>query len=307
MAFFNRVSRRSFTLVELMVSMAVFSLLLVMVMSFFSGAQKLVSGNGQNNDVFADARVAMDLMATMLSSTYYEGGANYAISKDGEIVPIETGSGENTKEVGGFLFNRRGKIDTTTGEPSYEMFFAVKPNPNCDFFMQDYVSSGNPMDRRSVYFVRFFRDDNKLFISYLRPDYSSYYKLFPPYQKHNNSGVLDWTSARNDIIDEMKTSFMKKQEILNNVVGLNFIFYKAIEKSPGIEKYENQESVYDALTPPYMIEIQLSLLTQNQMKEYETISDKDKDKKKEYQLLNRRTFTRRVYLGNFGLTQGRAK
>ena len=59
-----------FTLVEILVSMAVFSILLVLMMQFFSGARTLWTANEKRSVVYSDASVALDLMSTLLQSTY---------------------------------------------------------------------------------------------------------------------------------------------------------------------------------------------------------------------------------------------
>ena len=69
--------RHSFTLIELIVAMAVFSLMMMMMMQFFSDTQTLWSRSEEKNNMYADARIAMDLMSSALQSVYYqETGAN---------------------------------------------------------------------------------------------------------------------------------------------------------------------------------------------------------------------------------------
>ena len=69
--------RHSFTLVELIVAMAVFSLMMLMMMQFFSDTQTLWSRSEEKNNMYADARIAMDLMSSALQSVYYqESGAD---------------------------------------------------------------------------------------------------------------------------------------------------------------------------------------------------------------------------------------
>ncbi len=64
--------KSSFTLLEIIVAMGVFSLLMAMTMQFFSGAQRIWSSSESRNTVYSDARVAMDLMATLLQATYFK-------------------------------------------------------------------------------------------------------------------------------------------------------------------------------------------------------------------------------------------
>lgn len=64
----NGLRKRRFTLVELLVAMGVFIIMLGLMLEFFSGAQKVWTGMERRNDVYAGARVAMDLMTNLLQS-----------------------------------------------------------------------------------------------------------------------------------------------------------------------------------------------------------------------------------------------
>lgn len=75
--------RSAFTLVELLVSLAIFSGLLLLMMQFFSGAQRVWNAAEQKNGLYADARVAMELCSTLLQTTFYaEGGVPFVIARD---------------------------------------------------------------------------------------------------------------------------------------------------------------------------------------------------------------------------------
>lgn len=64
--------RHGFTLVELIVAMGIFSIMMLALMTFFNSAQKLWTMSAKKNNLYADARVAMDLMAGMLQSSFYQ-------------------------------------------------------------------------------------------------------------------------------------------------------------------------------------------------------------------------------------------
>jgi len=68
----RKIAKRRFTLIELVVSMGVFSVLMLMLMTFFNGAQKLWTMSEKRNALYADARVAMDMMAGMLQTVAYQ-------------------------------------------------------------------------------------------------------------------------------------------------------------------------------------------------------------------------------------------
>lgn len=70
--FMRNPIRQGFTLIELVVSMAVFSLMMLLMMQFFTDTQKLWSRSEDKANMYADARVAMDLMSSALQSVYYQ-------------------------------------------------------------------------------------------------------------------------------------------------------------------------------------------------------------------------------------------
>lgn len=60
-----------FTLVELMMAMAIFTVISLIMMRFFSSAQQIWSKASQRNEVYADARIALDLIARDLQCALY--------------------------------------------------------------------------------------------------------------------------------------------------------------------------------------------------------------------------------------------
>ena len=77
----KKLRKRPFTLVEILVSMAVFSILLMLMVQFFSSARTLWTANEKRTSVYADASVAMNLMSMLLQTTFYtEGGTPFQIS-----------------------------------------------------------------------------------------------------------------------------------------------------------------------------------------------------------------------------------
>ena len=72
----RRSVRRVFTLMEVLVAMAVFTVMMTILLNFFVGTQKLWSGTDSKNELYADARVAMDLFASTLQSQFYDHGSS---------------------------------------------------------------------------------------------------------------------------------------------------------------------------------------------------------------------------------------
>ena len=83
-----RKSKKSFfTLLEVLVSMGVFSLLMLALMQFFSAAQGVWERTGNKAELFESAKTTMDIIANDLACAYYEADhdSNYqffSIDKD---------------------------------------------------------------------------------------------------------------------------------------------------------------------------------------------------------------------------------
>lgn len=63
---------KHFTLMELLVSMAVFCVLLVIMLQFFTGAQKLWTNSEAKRNIYQDGNVAMELICTMLQNIQWD-------------------------------------------------------------------------------------------------------------------------------------------------------------------------------------------------------------------------------------------
>lgn len=64
----KKFGKQRFTLIELLVSMAVFVIMLAMMLQFFVGAQRVWTGMEKRNDIYANGRVAMDIVTNLLQS-----------------------------------------------------------------------------------------------------------------------------------------------------------------------------------------------------------------------------------------------
>ncbi len=61
-----------FTLIELIAAMGVFSLIMVMMLTFFMSAQLIWRKSSQESQIFENARIALDLMSRDIQCMYYE-------------------------------------------------------------------------------------------------------------------------------------------------------------------------------------------------------------------------------------------
>lgn len=84
--------RTAFTLIELIVAMAVFAVMMTALMQFYSATQKLWNGMSARTETFDGARVALDLISNDLQTILYTGDAG--------VKSIRYDSGSNTLSFG---------------------------------------------------------------------------------------------------------------------------------------------------------------------------------------------------------------
>lgn len=70
--------RLRFTLVELMMAMAVFSIIALIMMRFFITSQQIYSSVTQRNNLYTDSRIALDMMSRELQAAKYNNGVSPA-------------------------------------------------------------------------------------------------------------------------------------------------------------------------------------------------------------------------------------
>jgi len=67
----NKINKKVFTLFELMVAMAIFSMMMAILFKFIDVAQKAWTDSSNRSMVYENARLAFDLIARDLQSSYY--------------------------------------------------------------------------------------------------------------------------------------------------------------------------------------------------------------------------------------------
>lgn len=67
---------RNYTIIEVMVAMGIFLIMMTIMMQFFTSAQKVWNASAKRNMIYADARVAMNLMTREIQSILYDNDGN---------------------------------------------------------------------------------------------------------------------------------------------------------------------------------------------------------------------------------------
>lgn len=290
----KRQFKYRFTLVELLVSVGVFSILLLLMMQFFSGARTLWVANEKRAAVHADATVAMDLMAMLLQSTFYNdmGGTPFAIrpvfsSSNITSVPRVGNEAITSSKIDGWnsmiYFVSNSSMELSKGGSVRYLSFQRKTDTDPNTAVAGVT--------RNVLELLVFSDSSN---SELHFDL-----CFSPFNHHedldtNGNGVVTLDEVRNYLTDKIfneatPLTLDERKIILRNVTGLKFtpVDYKG-KKSTDSEWYNYL---------PAGIEIELSLMENEQIiKEYQALTDSTK--REEFRAQNEYTFRRTVWLGD---------
>ncbi|MBO4631443.1 MAG: hypothetical protein J5858_05935 [Lentisphaeria bacterium] len=86
----RKIKKSFFTLLEVLVSMGVFSLLMLALMQFFSAAQGVWERTGNKAELFESAKTAMDILANDLACIYYEQDYDQSLFKFFDISTSDT-------------------------------------------------------------------------------------------------------------------------------------------------------------------------------------------------------------------------
>ena len=269
--------KKHFTLIELLVAMGLFSLLVVLMLQLFSGAQRLWIASDKRNNIHSDARVAMELMSDLISSVVFSCGEDINGNRD-------------TGKDAVFSLDTVNK-DTAENTDSNTITLAVRTNRDL------------PKKENNTRFISFRRGSGsnrgKLYMTVFcdKRDENAFYNYFPPYGIAG-SGVENRSQAKSALNAALVPSDAEgveeyNQVIAENVVGLKFTSYE-LTGSP--EEMTKQSDDTDIAEPPYLIQIQLSLLDKDSYDIYTDMPDGDARDK--FLDRNKRTFTRSVFIGN---------
>ena len=275
--------KNRFTLVELLVSMAVFSILLVLMMQFFSGARTLWTANEKRAAIYADATVAMDLMSQLLQSTFYnsDGGTPFAITgipePDDTAAPRQPGTISNTNIDGWnsrIYFISNSPMELSKGGSVRYLSFQRKTDTS--------VAGVT----RNVLELLVFSDSSAQNLNFDQ--------CFHPFGDANADDNPDTLSeVTTHLVDRVfsdTTTLDPEKErkiVLRNVTGLKF--------TPVDHK---GQMIYGAncYDLPAGIEIELSLMENEQtIRDYQALAPGDRN---DFRLKNEYTFRRTVWLGD---------
>lgn len=212
--------KHSFTLVELIVSLAVFSILLTVMLQFFSGAQRLWSNTESRNQLYSDARVAMDLMSTLLQNAYY--------TQESAPFVIDQAAPDKENRNSSMYFGTKAKMDL--GGTADIRFVSFQRAEN-----QNLANSAieNTAAKNSALVLTVLCNDSK------KPTtLKKYNDSFPPFSTgYTLADVLD--NVVGFLYDEAQNTGSKyRYQLLDNVTGLQITPYRITDSgSPGLSRF----------------------------------------------------------------------
>ena len=266
----KRYKKQRFTLAEILVAMVVFSILLVLMMQFFSGARTLWIANEKRSSLYADATIAMDLMSMLLQTTFYnqEGGTPFAIRN------APTASDHNTQPGSGWnsqiYFVSNSTLTLSKGGSVRYLSFQR--------------GSDTTTPQNNVLWLKVFSDS-----STAAQPFDQFFNPIGPDVATNANANDDLDEARNKLIPILNNrTGDESKPVLRNVTGLKF--------TPVDHKGEKILTSADCNDLPVGIEIELSLMQDEAAsRTWQNLSGDTA--KNDFRTKNEQTFRRIVWLG----------
>ena len=302
--------RNRFTLIELLVAIGLLSLIMMLLFQLFSSAQKLWIASEKTNNLYSNARVSMELMADILNTVQFSHGEKDDGSRNKEKDMIFSLDSKSTFTYGGKHYDSNSVI--FVAKTARELPMANNPSRFISFRLGKFgtpaFENGEPSDEDKntrgkllmvVYSDKKGEDESE----------SEFYKFFPVYTSYNgkrDSALTALKSKMDSLVTKFKNSTSASGENEHcQVIAENVVEFKLTAFSRSIDDGElkKEADVTDFPEPPYMIEIQITVLDPDSFKRWQQLSDnvpqgETQSPRTRYLEQNKHTFTRCVYIGN---------
>ena len=287
----KRRKNNFFTLVELLVSLGVFSILLVIFMQLFSGLRLVVANSELRTTNSTDIRVTMDLFSTLLGTLYYS-TANTDSAEKGYFPFEVVQGGANNNSIDQFYFATKANLDLAGTSPIRYVGFMV---PN---------RFENLETENAVFY-------DKLFLTVLSNKEGTnnadvYRQLFPQFSDSDDK-LVKLATVKSTLTDNLKgklrdnstpeTDTHNRIKLLDNVVEFKVRLLKA-DGTP--------ESGNTITANTRQIEIRVSVLADKDYKEWVTLCEEatsEPSDAKKFRAVTQTTFCRRIYVDDHSLLE----
>ncbi len=274
----KKTYKHTFTLVELLAAMAVFSVLLVVAMQLFSGAQRIWLRAEQKTSTFSDARTAMEFISSRVQTLVYSTDYPFEIAKR-RITSYNNGQIKDS-----FFNTFKYHIWFATGMP---MTNRDGDNDSRRFVKFDLNVA--KIDESEINRSEYYSEPGVLRMTvYSKADNPRLDLLFPPYDGNTyadsnekattkiNGKFKEFLAEENDAgeVDKSKLDKYKKYvndgkvvELMKNVTAFKIMSFPAVPKNKTEWKIDPDEKLLDdsntnvtLKSPPYYLEIEISLI-----------------------------------------------
>ena len=282
----KNIVKNRFTLVELLVSLGVFSILLVIFMQFFSGMRLVWTNSERRNDLSTDVRIAMDMLSSLVSTAYYSSASEYSGSEGQFPVMID----QTTTRPGKMYFASKTNIDLPGTNPIRFIGLQV-PNVSENFGL----TATSPYNRDTDPFY-------KLFLTVLSNDPSTgngdVYPRFSPEFLNSSGNEQSAAGALSDLQSnlngKLSSTSNDRIELLRNVTDFQ------------IRAFDQNGAPFTSTTVncmPDQVEFQISLLKDNDFADWVrlkggTSSGTESGDARNFREEKQVTYTRRIYFGD---------
>ena len=261
------IRKNRFTLVELMVSMAVFSILLLVSVQIFASSRKLWLGSEQKNRIYADARCAMEFITARLQTQAYTDGMPFGIEQQSK-------EEENNK-------------NSTMFFPTAMPMNRKKGDADRDKISMRFI--GFLLTKDGILRMQIYSDEGKT---------RSFQKNIPPFSNPK--------AAWKDIKDKTVGKDASKEEynqidLMDNVYKFELIPYY---REDGVNSTVTEVSQNIIISPPYRLDIKLTVADSpenfKKWQDLKTGTEEEKKEKETFEKENCYQFTRSVLLNYRG-------
>lgn len=161
----QKVQANAFTMLELLVAMAVFSLLIVLLMGMVDGATKLWRENENRVDAYREARAALGMMARDLNNAIAANNTNYILINTPAFAKLqEADVQKNTNTAGAIFF--------LSAQPAAAQDLSGNKSDVCEvgYFLaygNTSIAPAGSTNNKSMGLYRYFRSSNNTFSNLL--------------------------------------------------------------------------------------------------------------------------------------------
>ena len=280
----------SFTLIELITAMAVFTVLMLVMMRFFSSSQEAWTTSNQRSMIFENAQVAMDLISRDIQSAYYD-------VELGKQVPFwhlsQADTTHHVREMLSFISATpmRPNDDCTSNlcEVQYKLFYTTTTTPDTGWLVR--CVTGNKNDGASAPHPN------------LAAAVNTKYNYLNNFVVGGSTGTNAFTSNYASSGDGSGTPYFSK--VIPYVTNLSFLCFDSSNTLIPVDTAGATDTEF-----PVMVRITLSLLDKNSWNKWIAMGgepDKiywnhglntlvDTDPQADFRKKHERTFTKFVFL-----------